>query len=385
MGNARKAARFLARLMLVFLMSAIMVVPDTANVSAAVRFSAPAEINSPEGAYLRAGPSKSTKRLALLKHRSKVTVSMEHYTSSTNSNVRTRWFYVTVGSKRGYVRADLLKNIAYRPRAAWATDDLNYRYGAGTSMKRKGTLRKGSPVIVVFEGRPYKSKKAWYKIRIDGYYYYVCGDYITWSKPKYARKTASTIKPAQTSSSSKSNPKVWQSAASKKVAAGAVSWAIKIAKDNSFHYGNGTHAHHNGCYFCDTQPSSKRKYVVQWQKTYCCNPFVHAAYAHGGKDATMLSMCRRGRSFDWNSYRTTNLFKPLGHPAISSLLPGDVLCWDGHVAMYIGNNQLVEAGGYGEDDGRPGSKKWNNSIAVTPLDAPTYRQFTHAYRYVGAN
>lgn len=383
MVNTGKKTRFLARLILIFVMSVLMVIPDTAGVSAAVTFSAPAEINSSGGAYLRAGPSKSTKRVALLKHRSKVIVSSEHYTSRTDSNVRTRWFYVTAGNKKGYVRADLLKNIAYTPRQAWTTDALNYRYGAGTSMRKKGTLKKGTPVTVVFEGRAYNSKKVWYKIRIDRYYYYVSGDYITWSKPSYA--TTNTVKPAQTSSSSGSSSSVWQSAASKKVAAGAVSWAIKIANDNSFHYGNGTHAHHNGCYFCGTQPSSKQKYVVQWQKTYCCNPFVHAAYAHGGNESTMLSMCKRGRSFDWNSYRTTNLFKPLGHPSISSLLPGDVLCWDGHVAMYIGNNQLVEAGGYGEDDGRPGSKKWNNSIAVTPLDAKTYRQFTHAYRYVGAN
>lgn len=31
-------------------------------------------------------------------------------------------------------------------------------------------------------------------------------------------------------------------------------------------------------------------------------------------------------------------------PSAEELLPGDLIVWDGHVAMYIGNGQLVEAG-----------------------------------------
>jgi cell wall-associated NlpC family hydrolase len=31
-------------------------------------------------------------------------------------------------------------------------------------------------------------------------------------------------------------------------------------------------------------------------------------------------------------------------PSADQLLPGDLICWEGHVAMYIGNGQMVEAG-----------------------------------------
>lgn len=31
-------------------------------------------------------------------------------------------------------------------------------------------------------------------------------------------------------------------------------------------------------------------------------------------------------------------------PSADQLLPGDLVCWEGHVAMYIGNDQIVEAG-----------------------------------------
>lgn len=352
-------------------------VSNTPSVFAANNYYAAAEINSPEGAYLRKGPSKKTNRLALMKHKTKITIIREYYTEKSNSHISTRWYYIKVGKRNGYVRADLVKNIRYTARSAWAKDNLNYRIGAGTSMKNKGTFKKGSPVKVVLESRAYNSNKVWYRIKLGSVYYYVSGDWLTFKKPGYALKSSATVGSLADT--------VKQSAASKKVSAGAVSWAIKIANDNTFHYGNGTHSHHNGCYFCDTQPASKRRYVVKWEKTYCCNPFVHAAYAHGGKESTMLSMCRRGRSFDWNGYRNTKLFKHIGHPDKSKLIPGDVLCWDGHVAMYIGNNKAVEAGGYGEDDGKYLSKKWNNSIAVTPLDARSYKRFTHVYRYIGAN
>ena len=355
--------------------------PNTPEVSAASKLNASAEINSLVGAYLRKGPSTKTGRLALMKHKTKITIIREHYTHKSNADIKTRWYYIKTGKKYGYVRADLVKNIRYATRTAWAKDNLNYRVGAGTSMKNKGTFKKGSPITVVLESRAYQTNKVWYRIRYGKTYYYVCGDWVTFSKPKNALVKASST----TGSNKVLANTVKQSAASKKVANGAVSWAIKIANDNTFHYGNGTHAHHNGCYFCDTQPASKRKYVVKWEKTYCCNPFVHAAYAHGGKEATMLRMCRSGRSFDWNGYRNTSLFKHIGHPDRSLLIPGDVLCWDGHVAMYVGNNKIVEAGGYGEDDGKYLSKKWNNSIAVTPLDARAYKLFTHVYRYVGAN
>ena len=379
MNITRKANRSIASFLLIVLIVAAFTLSYTPRVYATPSLNATAEINSPEGAYLRKGPSKKTNRLGLMKHRSKITIIREHYTHKSNANITTRWYYIKVGSKTGHVRADLVKNIRYTTREAWAKSNLNYRIGAGSSMKSKGTLKKGASIKVVLESRPYNSKKSWYRIKVGNKYYYVSGDWITFSKPSYAAKSSSS------SSKQSLADTVKQSASSKKVSKGAVDWAIKIANDNTFHYGNGQHAHHNGCYFCDTQPASKRKYVVKWEKTYCCNPFVHAAYAHGGRDSVMLKRCREGRSYDWNSYKTSKRFKHIGHPDRSKLIPGDVLCWDGHVAMYVGNNKIVEAGGYGEDDGKYMSKKWNNSIAITPLDSRAYKLFTHVYRYIGAN
>ena len=154
----------------------------------------------------------------------------------------------------------------------------------------------------------------------------------------------------------------------------SIKWGKWIASDNSFHYGCGKDAHHNGCYFCGTQPSIKKKSGIKdWQKTYCCNPFVHACFAHGGLVPAMLSKCAKGSSYGFaknEGYATSNLFK-----RVYNLQAGDVLCSDSHVALYIGNGKVVQASG--GDDNVPYSTSWNKSISVG-----TWKGYKRVYRLV---
>ena len=89
----------------------------------------------------------------------------------------------------------------------------------------------------------------------------------------------------------------------KEVIEDTIAWAKMIVKDNRFHYGytnssKSINAHHNGCYFCDTQGSNKNG-ILDKKYTYCCNPFVHAAWAHGGQVPSMLKICKHGSSYDF--------------------------------------------------------------------------------------
>ena len=164
-----------------------------------------------------------------------------------------------------------------------------------------------------------------------------------------------------------------------------VRWALWIAGDNNFHYGytnkaKGADAHHNGCYFCKTQRLKKN--MLMPEHTYCCNPFVGAAWAHGGCVPKALSLCRNTNSWDFgknSGYAKSSLFTNLGHPAKSSLKKGDVLCRDTHVALYIGNGQIVEAGS--GDDNVKYSSKWNNSIRVQTLTDANYKNFPRVHRF----
>ena len=154
-----------------------------------------------------------------------------------------------------------------------------------------------------------------------------------------------------------------------------------IAGDNSFHYGHGDDAHHNGCYFCETQPKSKKKAgIVDYKKTYCCNPLIGAAWAHGGCDQTALSLCRKGSSWGFKKtegYSKSKKFKHYGKLKLSELEPGDVLCSDQHVAEYIGNGKVIHASG--GDDNERNSKTWNNSIRIG-----TWTGYTRVHRYIGS-
>lgn len=171
-----------------------------------------------------------------------------------------------------------------------------------------------------------------------------------------------------------------------KVIADTIRWAKWIAGDNSFHYGHGDGAHHNGCFFCGTQPKSKKNAgIVDWEKTYCCNPFVGAAWAHGGCDQTALGLCRKGTSWDFgknSGYAKSSRFKSMGHPAKSDLKPGDVLCKDTHVALYIGNGSIVHAGH--EDDNKRNSESWKTSIRVQTLTDSMYKSYPRVHRYIGS-
>ena len=119
------------------------------------------------------------------------------------------------------------------------------------------------------------------------------------------------------------------------------------------------------------------------EHTYCCNPFVHAAWAHGGCVPKALSMCRDCKSWDFGtgngSYHKSNLFKNLGHPKKAKLKAGDVLCTDSHVALYVGNGKIAEASS--GDDNKKYSSKWNNSIHIKSLTDSNYKNFKRVYRF----
>lgn len=148
----------------------------------------------------------------------------------------------------------------------------------------------------------------------------------------------------------------------------AVNFACAIAQDNSFAYGAGDRAHRVGCYFCETNvgPVEKNKerkgeahYVKDsngnkhtYAKTYCCNTFITAAYAHGAKDPDILKICKRGSCCgmtpsSWPNFRNVGACKKV---PFSKLKPGDVIVSHKdhgakfhHVWMYVGKNRFVHA------------------------------------------
>lgn len=163
----------------------------------------------------------------------------------------------------------------------------------------------------------------------------------------------------------------------------ACEWAVKIADDNSFTYGTGRRSHNYGCYFCKTNvgpvKNKKGKSLVSghsYAKTYCCNPFVTACYAHGAADPGALSACQRGTGYGFSaaSFKKHGPWENIGKPSLSSLQKGDVLLWSSHVMIYIGDGRIAHAKTEG----------WGAGSIGTDKAASYYKRTKFVMRYTGS-
>ncbi len=172
----------------------------------------------------------------------------------------------------------------------------------------------------------------------------------------------------------------------------AVNWAVTIANDNSFSYGKKPYASKMGCYYCGTNgPKAKaaKGHVNppsgrSWEKTYVCNTFVSAAFAHGAQDPIFLKYDKKGSAALPGDNtkgealkRLGNHVKDVGKPAYSKLEAGDILgMTHKHTALYIGNGQYVDATSSGDPWGA-------DSISVKNFSKKKYASYDYVLRYQG--
>lgn len=177
-----------------------------------------------------------------------------------------------------------------------------------------------------------------------------------------------------------------------------------IVNDNRFGYGRqggskykGTKVysitHSGGCHFCGSNAhkiaeakNAGLKNPEQWEYTYVCNTFVHAAYAHAGVPS-MLSA--KGHAWWIKSYQGSKYWTEIKKPAkITDLKPGDLLAWgsnggsSGHFCMYVGNGKGREAtsGGLGATFTQ---EQWNKTIRETDFSRH-FKAATHVFRFTGS-
>lgn len=138
-------------------------------------------VNSKGGAYLRKTASVKGKQVKLLKNNAKLTIKKEVFTNKKKSQPNNKWYYVSTSKgKKGYIRSDLVDTVKYTEvKGQSTTDDLRYRYGAGTEMKIKNTFKNYDLMNLVLKAYPRNSNELWYKIRRGKKYYYVCASFVT--------------------------------------------------------------------------------------------------------------------------------------------------------------------------------------------------------------
>jgi len=230
------------------------------------------------------------------------------------------WYKVTSGSVTGYVSADYVvvgdeatcKDASKRIGTV-NTDTLRMRSEASTEAGVKTLLANGNQVTVVDE-----SIEGWYKVQYRSYTGYVSADYVSvetvYNYAESREEEAARLE-AEAEARRRAEAKKQQASSSS-------------SSDRKYEAPAGT----NG--------QSVADYAVQ---------FVGNPYVYGGTSLTNGADCSGfvmkvyeafGVSLPHSSYS----MRKVGYSVSSSdVQPGDIICYSGHVGIYIGGGRIVHA------------------------------------------
>ncbi len=237
--------------------------------------------------------------------------------------------------------------------AATKTGTIKYpaymRKSASNKSKIYYILLRGKKVTVV------KTVGKWYKVKYKGTYGYILKTYVSTSTTKTTtKKKTGTVKSyylnMRKSASTRSKViKVLKKGAKVTIVKSSTNWyKIKYAgKTGYVKKGYISTASTSNSY--KVQSSTVKKATGSDVVAYA-KRFVGNRYVWGGTSLTKGADCSGFtmsvyKHFGYSLPRTSYVQRTAGR-AVSSLAsakPGDLICYNGHVAIYMGNNKIVHA------------------------------------------
>ncbi len=238
---------------------------------------------------------------------------------------------------------------------AYIKSAVNLRKSASTSSSVVKVLKAGDKITITST-----SVVGWYKVKSGTSTGYVGRTYVTYTKPK----TTTTTKKATTTTTTKTG---WVTASSLTVRKSASSSSKKVAtlKKNAqvtitattgswykIKTGSVT-GYVNKSYISTsskvTSSNVSAKTTGQQIVNYALK-FVGRPYVYGGTSLTSGADCSGFtmsvfKNFGYNLPRTSAAQRSSGK-AVASLAQakaGDLICYSGHIAIYMGNNKIVHA------------------------------------------